>query len=208
MAGLPGLSEPGLAHRRRHRARPRGPAPGGGRRSHRGGAGKPCWSSTEKETVTLINMSPDPVDLTGFRLADILKHGCPVPAGRRAGSGCHVGGPYRQRHAVGQPRRSCQPAGFAGSEGSRRFLHRRPGPTRGMDDLVLTVSATGFLRIVPGSQEPGHAATPETVGRRLPLGDRRVLDVQTSRVLADRQSSSESAGPPGRESSWSNSLMR
>ena len=32
----------------------------------------------------MINMAPDPVDLTGFRLADILKHGCPVPAGRLA----------------------------------------------------------------------------------------------------------------------------
>jgi uncharacterized protein YukJ len=32
----------------------------------------------EAETVTLINAAPDPVDLTGWRIADRLKHTCPI----------------------------------------------------------------------------------------------------------------------------------
>jgi uncharacterized protein YukJ len=35
----------------------------------------------EAETVTVINASPAPVDLTGWRLADRLKRSCPMPAG-------------------------------------------------------------------------------------------------------------------------------
>ena len=41
----------------------------------------PVGPAPEAETVTLINTSPAPVDLTGWRIADRLKHSCPVPAG-------------------------------------------------------------------------------------------------------------------------------
>jgi uncharacterized protein YukJ len=41
----------------------------------------PIGPAPEAETVTVINASPAPVDLTGWRLADRLKRSCPVPAG-------------------------------------------------------------------------------------------------------------------------------
>jgi uncharacterized protein YukJ len=41
----------------------------------------PVGPAPERETVTVINASPEPVDLTGWRLADRLKRSCPVPAG-------------------------------------------------------------------------------------------------------------------------------
>jgi len=44
----------------------------------------PTGPSPEAETVTLINASAQPVDLTGWRIADQLKHSCAVPAGRLA----------------------------------------------------------------------------------------------------------------------------
>ncbi|MFD9325777.1 DUF2278 family protein [Streptomyces sp. NPDC060065] len=44
----------------------------------------PRGPAPEPETVTLINASPDPVDLTGWHLTDRLDHRCPVPAGQLA----------------------------------------------------------------------------------------------------------------------------
>jgi len=44
----------------------------------------PRGPAPESENVTLINASPDPVDLTGWRIADRLGHTCPVPAGQLA----------------------------------------------------------------------------------------------------------------------------
>ena len=41
----------------------------------------PVGPAPETETVTVINASPAPVDLTGWRLADRLKRSCPMPAG-------------------------------------------------------------------------------------------------------------------------------
>ena len=41
----------------------------------------PPGPAPERETVLLINASPGPVDLSGWRIADRLKHTCPVPAG-------------------------------------------------------------------------------------------------------------------------------
>src|SRR4051812_6951973 len=41
----------------------------------------PVGPAPEVEAVTLINASPDPVDLTGWRLADRAKHTCPISAG-------------------------------------------------------------------------------------------------------------------------------
>jgi uncharacterized protein YukJ len=41
----------------------------------------PVGPAPEVEAVTLINASPDPVDLTGWRLADRAKHTSPLPAG-------------------------------------------------------------------------------------------------------------------------------
>jgi uncharacterized protein YukJ len=41
----------------------------------------PFGPAPERETVTLINASPDPVDLTGWRIADRMKETCTVPAG-------------------------------------------------------------------------------------------------------------------------------
>ena len=41
----------------------------------------PVGPSPERETVLLLNASPDPVDLTGWRLADRAKHTCAVSEG-------------------------------------------------------------------------------------------------------------------------------
>ncbi len=41
----------------------------------------PVGGSPEAESVFLINASPKPVDLTGWRLADRMKQTCPLPAG-------------------------------------------------------------------------------------------------------------------------------
>ena len=41
----------------------------------------PAGPAPEAETVTLLNASPDPVDLTGWRLVDRARHSGPVPAG-------------------------------------------------------------------------------------------------------------------------------
>ena len=40
----------------------------------------PVGPAPERETVLLLNASPKSVDLTGWRLADRLKHSCPLPA--------------------------------------------------------------------------------------------------------------------------------
>jgi hypothetical protein len=39
----------------------------------------PVGPAPERETVTLLNASPEPVDLSGWRLADRVKRTCPVP---------------------------------------------------------------------------------------------------------------------------------
>jgi uncharacterized protein YukJ len=44
----------------------------------------PVGPAPEAETVTLINASSAPIDLTGWRLADRAKRSCPVPAGTLA----------------------------------------------------------------------------------------------------------------------------
>jgi uncharacterized protein YukJ len=41
----------------------------------------PGGPAPEHERVVLLNASPDPVDLTGWQLADRLKHTCSLPAG-------------------------------------------------------------------------------------------------------------------------------
>jgi uncharacterized protein YukJ len=41
----------------------------------------PVGPAPEAETVTLMNASPTPVDLTGWQIADRAKRTCPVPAG-------------------------------------------------------------------------------------------------------------------------------
>ncbi|MGH4026267.1 MAG: DUF2278 family protein [Pseudonocardiaceae bacterium] len=41
----------------------------------------PAGPAPERETVLLINASPEPVDLSGWRIADQLKHTCEIPAG-------------------------------------------------------------------------------------------------------------------------------
>ncbi|MDX2696609.1 DUF2278 family protein, partial [Streptomyces ipomoeae] len=41
----------------------------------------PRGGAPEQESVTLLNASPDPVDLTGWRVVDRLGHGGPVPPG-------------------------------------------------------------------------------------------------------------------------------
>jgi uncharacterized protein YukJ len=42
----------------------------------------PVGGSPEAESVVLINASPQPIDLTGWRLADRMQQTCTVPAGR------------------------------------------------------------------------------------------------------------------------------
>ena len=46
----------------------------------------PVGGAPEAETITLINASPDGVDLTGWRIADRAKHSCPIPAGKLGAS--------------------------------------------------------------------------------------------------------------------------
>jgi Uncharacterized conserved protein (DUF2278)/Lamin Tail Domain len=41
----------------------------------------PIGPAPERESVLLLNASPQPVDLTGWRIADRLKHTCLLPAG-------------------------------------------------------------------------------------------------------------------------------
>ncbi|MCA1709791.1 MAG: DUF2278 family protein, partial [Actinobacteria bacterium] len=41
----------------------------------------PLGPAPEQETVLLINASPEPVDLSGWRIADQLKNTCELPAG-------------------------------------------------------------------------------------------------------------------------------
>ncbi len=41
----------------------------------------PVGPAPEAETITLLNASPAPVDLTGWQIADRAKRTCPVPAG-------------------------------------------------------------------------------------------------------------------------------
>ena len=41
----------------------------------------PIGSAPERETVLLLNASPEAVDLTGWRIADRLKKTCPLPPG-------------------------------------------------------------------------------------------------------------------------------
>ncbi|MER6355923.1 DUF2278 family protein [Streptomyces sp. NPDC001634] len=48
----------------------------------------PSGPDPEPETVTLINASPAPVDLTGWSLVDRLGHTCPVPPGPLAAGLC------------------------------------------------------------------------------------------------------------------------
>ncbi|MFC8343857.1 DUF2278 family protein [Streptomyces sp. NPDC057280] len=48
----------------------------------------PPGPAPEPETVTLLNASPDPVDLTGWRIGDRLGQKSPVPAGTLAAGAC------------------------------------------------------------------------------------------------------------------------
>jgi uncharacterized protein YukJ len=47
----------------------------------------PPGGAPERETVLLLNASPSAVDLTGWKLADRMKHTCTVPAGALAPGG-------------------------------------------------------------------------------------------------------------------------
>jgi uncharacterized protein YukJ len=44
----------------------------------------PVGPAPEPETITLINASPAPIDLTGWQIADRAKRSCPVPPGKLA----------------------------------------------------------------------------------------------------------------------------
>ena len=44
----------------------------------------PLGPAPERETVLLLNASPSPVDVTGWRIADRMAHTCPVPPGSLA----------------------------------------------------------------------------------------------------------------------------
>lgn len=48
----------------------------------------PPGPAPEAETVTLLNASPDPVDLTGWRIGDRLGQKSAVPAGTLAAGAC------------------------------------------------------------------------------------------------------------------------
>ena len=44
----------------------------------------PVGPAPEAESVLLLNASPNPIDLTGWHIADRLKNICPVPGGQLA----------------------------------------------------------------------------------------------------------------------------
>jgi uncharacterized protein YukJ len=50
----------------------------------------PVGAAPETETITLLNASPAPVDLTGWKVADRAKRTCPVPAGKLAAGATRV----------------------------------------------------------------------------------------------------------------------
>ena len=83
----------------------------------------PAGPAPERETVLLLNASPAPVDLGGWRIADRLKHTCPVPAGPLApGATLEVvlsdGRPARQLRRDDHAARRRRP------QGGRRGVHR------------------------------------------------------------------------------------
>jgi uncharacterized protein YukJ len=53
----------------------------------------PVGPAPESETITLINASPAPIDLTGWRIADRTKTTCPVPGGTLAAGAVRVMSP-------------------------------------------------------------------------------------------------------------------
>ena len=64
-----------------HALDPTPPRPAGGTEPARILAAlvNPIGPAPEAETITLINASPAPIDLTGWRIADRAKHTCPLP---------------------------------------------------------------------------------------------------------------------------------
>ncbi|WP_210584566.1 DUF2278 family protein [Streptomyces sp. GESEQ-35] len=64
------------------------PEPGGQRVRVLAALVNPKGPAPEAETVTLINASPDPVDLSGWRITDRIGHGTPVPSGQLAPGAC------------------------------------------------------------------------------------------------------------------------
>jgi uncharacterized protein YukJ len=65
-----------------------GPEPGGGSVRIVAALVNPVGPDPEPENVTLINVSPGPVDLAGWRLVDRLGHACPLPPGALAAGAC------------------------------------------------------------------------------------------------------------------------
>ncbi|MEV4019505.1 DUF2278 family protein [Nonomuraea angiospora] len=70
----------------------------------------PDVPAPERETVTLINASPDPIDLQGWHLADRAKRTLALPAGPLRCRG-HPGGAGQRSAAAGQQRRRDHPPG-------------------------------------------------------------------------------------------------
>jgi uncharacterized protein YukJ len=60
----------------------------------------PIGPAPEPETVTLLNASPTPIDLTGWRIADREKRSCPVPA-VTLGAGATLAVPVAEGVALG-----------------------------------------------------------------------------------------------------------
>ena len=85
---LPCLPVPGLAHRRQHRPRDRRTSPAGTERDRpsRPCASSPRWStrrgSPERETVLLLNASPQAIDLSVWQLADRNEAAAPLGPAR------------------------------------------------------------------------------------------------------------------------------
>ena len=103
----------------------------------------PVGPSPEQESVTLLNASPSPVDLAGWRLADRMKRTCLAPAmvlaaGRHGGRCAPARGPAREQGWCRHPPRSRWP------EGGRGRLHRRGRGARGLDPGVLSSQRSGL----------------------------------------------------------------
>jgi uncharacterized protein YukJ len=112
----------------------------------------PVGTAPEAETITLMNVSPSPVDLTGWRVADRGEtdmHRSRPHARRRRGHGDE---PQRRRRA-GQQRWCHHAAGSAGAQGPRGVVHRRAGPRGGANRRLLAVLTgdVGRGRVTTGS---------------------------------------------------------
>lgn len=96
----------------------------------------PAGPGDEGESVLLLNASPEPVDLTGWQIADKAKEKCAVPTGTPAAGGTQEV-PVARPCAL-QQRQHHHSSGRDRHQGLRRLLHQGAGPGSGLDGHILS----------------------------------------------------------------------